>query len=44
MADIEIPYDELWKDAVENLFPNFINLIAPDFYPHVNWSKPSGRN
>jgi len=40
MPDIEIPYDELWKDAVENLFPSFINLIAPDFYPHVDWSKP----
>ena len=40
MPNIEIPYDELWKDAVENLFPSFINLIAPDFYPHVDWSKP----
>jgi hypothetical protein len=40
MPNIEIHYDELWKDAVETLFPYFIKLIAPDFYPHVNWSKP----
>jgi len=40
MPNIEIHYDELWKDAVENLFPYFIKLIAPDFYPRVNWSKP----
>jgi hypothetical protein len=40
MSNIEIPYDELWKDVVENLFPHFINLIVPDFYHNVNWSKP----
>jgi hypothetical protein len=40
MSNIEIPYDELWKDVVENLFPHFINLIAPDFYLNVDWSKP----
>jgi hypothetical protein len=37
---VEIPYDELWKDVVENLFPYFIKLIAPDFYINVDWSKP----
>jgi hypothetical protein len=40
MPDIEISYDELWKDAVEKLFPHFIKLIAPDFYPDVDWAKP----
>ena len=40
MPNIRIHYDELWKDAMENLFQCFIKLIAPDFYPHVNWSKP----
>jgi len=40
MPNIDIHYDELWKDAVENLFPYFIKLIAPDFYSYVNWSKP----
>jgi hypothetical protein len=40
MPSIEISYDQLWKDAVENLFLNFVKLIAPDFYPHVDWSKP----
>jgi len=39
MPDIEISYDQLWKEAVENLFPDFIKLIAPDFYSHVDWSK-----
>jgi len=39
MSNIEISYDELWKDAVENLFQHFINLIAPDFYPYVDWSE-----
>ena len=37
---VEISYDELWKDAVENLFPHFIKLTVPDFYSNVNWSKP----
>ena len=37
---VEIPYDELWKDVVEKLFPYFINLVAPEFYLSVNWSKP----
>ncbi|MBM3239926.1 hypothetical protein FJZ31_26880 [Candidatus Poribacteria bacterium] len=37
---VEIPYDELWKDVVESLFPCFIKLIAPDFYTNVDWSKP----
>ncbi len=40
MPDIEISYDQLWKEAVENLFPDFIKLIAPDFHSHVDWSKP----
>ncbi len=38
---VEIPYDELWKDIVEKLFPYFINLVSPDFYLSVNWSKPT---
>ena len=40
MPNISIHYDELWKDAVENLFPYFIKLIAPDFFSYINWSKP----
>jgi hypothetical protein len=38
---IEIPYDELWKDVVENLFSHFINLISTDFYLNVDWAKPT---
>ncbi|MBM3238103.1 hypothetical protein FJZ31_17565 [Candidatus Poribacteria bacterium] len=25
---------------MEKLFPHFINLIVPDFYLSVDWSKP----
>lgn len=39
MSKVKISYDELWKDALENLFPYFIELVIPAFYSDVDWEK-----
>ena len=39
MSKVKIPYDELWKDVLENLFSYFIKLIILDFYSDVDWTR-----
>ncbi|OPX25764.1 MAG: hypothetical protein B1H02_00625 [Candidatus Latescibacteria bacterium 4484_107] len=31
--------DELWKDVIESLFPQFLHFFAPDLAQDVNWDK-----
>jgi len=32
-------FDEIWKDAVENLFPYFLLFFAPDLYEEVDFER-----
>ena len=31
--------DELWKDVIEGLFPQFLSFFAPDLSQDVDWEK-----
>ncbi len=31
-------YDSPWKDALEQFFPQAIQLLAPDLYALIDWS------
>ncbi len=33
-------YDSPWKDALEQFFPQAIQLLAPDLYALIDWSIP----
>jgi len=34
-----IPYDELWKDVLEGLYPDFVQFFLPDFAEAINWAR-----
>ncbi len=36
---ITIPYDELWKDVLESLYPDFVQFFLPDFAEAINWAR-----
>jgi len=31
--------DELWKDVIEGLFPQFLSFFAPDLSQDVDWER-----
>lgn len=40
MAATKPDYDSPWKDALEQYFPAFIQLLAPALYKQIDWSHP----
>ena len=34
-----IPYDELWKEVLEELYPDFLQFFLPDFAKAINWAR-----
>ena len=39
--NIAIPYDELWKDVLEKLYPDFLQFFLPDLAEAINWTMES---
>lgn len=37
--NIAIPYDELWKEVLEELYPDFVQFFLPDFAEAINWVR-----